>query len=394
MTVNKVKDIKKLALGSVSELYNKDANIILRDYLNKIKTPEYKSVSDLLKSEYASNNLAKQLAKLQKNVGKIPSYKEHVEILQKQLGIGRYAQEQIARLNTPALIRDYIRKQFSSRSILAEVGNEYRNHIEILQKLNKAYPPHDANIYKMLRRQVRVSMSLRNQSDMLNKQAGLNNVQEILKYLRQNVTHKIDSNNEIKELLNKHIQEQNASFHQIMGQGLSTIAQDYVEGAIETSHNESDVQNKGLNKSSSTFIDSFKALPHPLQFIIMWFLTEVVLGAIADYAKEQILSQIHKTESYSVSLYEDTPISKQKLIKENTEIKWEDLNGFRFITGDNVRLHVSPSLNSEVIECIGKNTIVAILDKKDRQWLFVQVKSGDEFITGWITRTYTKPLKA
>ncbi|EFD9191519.1 SH3 domain-containing protein, partial [Escherichia coli] len=110
--------------------------------------------------------------------------------------------------------------------------------------------------------------------------------------------------------------------------------------------------------------------------------------------KEQILSQIHKTESYSVSLYEDAPISKQKLIKENTEIKWEDLNGFRFITGDNVRLHVSPSLNSEVIECIGKNTIVAILDKKDRQWLYVQVKSGDEFITGWITRTYTKPLKA
>ncbi|EIH7570930.1 SH3 domain-containing protein, partial [Escherichia coli] len=82
-----------------------------------------------------------------------------------------------------------------------------------------------------------------------------------------------------------------------------------------------------------------------------------------------------------------------KLIKENTEIKWEDLNGFRFITGDNVRLHVSPSLNSEVIECIGKNTIVAILDKKDRQWLYVQVKSGDEFITGWITRTYTSLLR-
>ncbi|HGT8963407.1 TPA: hypothetical protein ACM4H3_004975, partial [Escherichia coli] len=85
---------------------------------------------------------------------------------------------------------------------------------------------------------------------------------------------------------------QKASLHQIMEQSLSSIAQAYVEGAIETSHNESDVQDKGLNKSSSTFIDSFKSLPHPLQFIIMWLLTEVVLGAIADYAKEQILSQI------------------------------------------------------------------------------------------------------
>ncbi|WXP55110.1 SH3 domain-containing protein (plasmid) [Escherichia coli] len=119
-----------------------------------------------------------------------------------------------------------------------------------------------------------------------------------------------------------------------------------------------------------------------------------MFGAFIDYGKEKTLLGIHKAESYFISLFEDKPISKQQLIKENKEISWEDLNGFRFITGDNVRLHVSPSLNSEVIECIGKNTIVAILDKKDCQWLYVQVKSGDEFITGWITRTYTKPLKA
>ncbi|ECZ5819607.1 SH3 domain-containing protein, partial [Salmonella enterica] len=52
-----------------------------------------------------------------------------------------------------------------------------------------------------------------------------------------------------------------------------------------------------------------------------------------------------------------------------------------------------PSMKSEVIETIGKNTVVAILDKSDRQWLYVQVQSGDELITGWITRTYTKPIK-
>ncbi|EJQ6929882.1 hypothetical protein DNX30_17645 [Escherichia coli] len=394
MTVNKVKDTKKLALGSVSDLYNRDSNITWRDNLSKIKMPGYTSVSDLLKSEYASNNLLRQLAQLQKNAI-IPSYKEHMAILHRQLRISRHAQEQLAKLSTQALISDSILKQFSHRPNLAEIGNEYRKHIDILQKQALAFFPRDANKYiQMLRKQAEIAMPLRNQFEMLNKQAGLNNMQAILNELRQNVSHKIDLNNEIKESLKQYTIAQKASLHQIMEQSLSSIAQAYVEGAIETSHNESDVQDKGLNKSSSTFIDSFKSLPHPLQFIIMWLLTEVVLGAIADYAKEQILSQIHKTESYSVSLYEDAPISKQKLIKENTEIKWEDLNGFRFITGDNVRLHVSPSLNSEVIECIGKNTIVAILDKKDRQWLFVQVKSGDEFITGWITRTYTKPLKA
>lgn len=66
MTVNKVKDIKKLALGSVSDLYNRDSNITWRDNLSKIKMPGYTSASDLLKSEYASNNLVRQLAELQK----------------------------------------------------------------------------------------------------------------------------------------------------------------------------------------------------------------------------------------------------------------------------------------------------------------------------------------
>ncbi|EFJ3768791.1 hypothetical protein HIM29_004649 [Escherichia coli] len=394
MTVNKVKDIKELALGSVSDLYNRDSNITWRDNLSKIKMPGYTSASDLLKSEYASNNLVKQLAELQKNAI-IPSYREHMANLQEQLRIGQLAQEQIARLNLQSLLSDSVKKQLANMTSLRRINSKHREFLEILQKQAKVYPPHDANKYiQMLRKQAEIAMPLRNQFEMLNKQAGLNNMQAILNELRQNVSHKIDLNNEIKESLKQYTLAQKASLHQIMEQSLSSIAQAYVEGAIETSHNESDVQDKGLNKSSSTFIDSFKSLPHPLQFIIMWLLTEVVLGAIADYAKEQILSQIHKTESYSVSLYEDAPISKQKLIKENTEIKWEDLNGFRFITGDNVRLHVSPSLNSEVIECIGKNTIVAILDKKDRQWLYVQVKSGDEFITGWITRTYTKPLKA
>ncbi|EIH7569882.1 hypothetical protein A6O81_004190, partial [Escherichia coli] len=52
-----MKDIKKLALGSVSDLYNRDSNITWRDNLSKIKMPGYTSASDLLKSEYASNNL-------------------------------------------------------------------------------------------------------------------------------------------------------------------------------------------------------------------------------------------------------------------------------------------------------------------------------------------------
>ncbi|HFL4221360.1 TPA: hypothetical protein ACG30D_004914, partial [Escherichia coli] len=239
-----------------------------------------------------------------------------------------------------------------------------------------------------------IAMPLRKQLEVLNKQAGLNNMQAILKELQQSASYKIDVSQDIKKVLDHYARTRNASLHQIIEQGISSIAQAYAEGATETSHTKSNVQNKGLNKPSSKFVDSFKELPYPLQWLLMVIFSQVVFGAFIDYGKEKTLLGIHKAESYFISLFEDKPISKQQLIKENKEISWEDLNGFRFITGENVRLHVSPSINSEVIECIGKNTIVAVLDKKDRQWLFVQVKSGDEFITGWITRTYTKPLKA
>ncbi|EPC0236553.1 SH3 domain-containing protein [Escherichia albertii] len=389
-----MKDIKKLALGSVSELYNRDSNITWRDNLSKIKMPGYTSASDLLKSEYVSNNLVRQLAQLQKNAI-IPSYKEHMAILHRQLRISRHAQEQLAKLSTQALISDSILKQFSYRPNLAEIGNEYRKHIDILQKQALAFFPRDANKYiQMLRKQAEIAMPLRNQFEMLNKQAGLNNMQAILKELQQSASYKIDVSQDIKKVLDHYARTRNASLHQIIEQGLSSIAQAYAEGATEISHTKSDVQNKGLNKSNSTFVDSFKELPYPLQWLLMVIFSQVVFGAFIDYGKEKTLLGIHEAESYLISLFEDKPISKQQLIKENKEISWEDLNGFRFITGENVRLHVSPSVNSEVIEYIGKNTVVAILDKKDRQWLFVQVKSGDEFITGWITRTYTKPLKA
>ncbi|ANO88899.1 hypothetical protein HI200_RS20190 [Escherichia coli] len=325
----------------------------------------------------------------------IPSYKDHVAILQKQLGIEKHSFQNMTRLNRQAVISNSLRKQLASMPNLAGIGSKYREHIAILQKQTQALFPHDANRYiQMLRKQAEIAMPLRKQLEVLNKQAGLNNMQAILKELQQSASYKTDVSQDIKKVLDHYARTRNASLHQIIEQGISSIAQAYAEGATETSHTKSNVQNKGLNKPSSKFVDSFKELPYPLQWLLMVIFSQVVFGAFIDYGKEKTLLGIHKAESYFISLFEDKPISKQQLIKENKEISWEDLNGFRFITGENVRLHVSPSINSEVIECIGKNTIVAVLDKKDRQWLFVQVKSGDEFITGWITRTYTKPLKA
>lgn len=56
----------------------------------------------------------------------------------------------------------------------------------------------------MLRKQAEIAMPSRNQFEMLTKQAGLNNMQAMLNELRQNVSHKIDLNNEITESLKQY----------------------------------------------------------------------------------------------------------------------------------------------------------------------------------------------
>ncbi|EJF7562437.1 SH3 domain-containing protein [Escherichia coli] len=357
MTVNKVKDIKHISLSS----NNKTEGTAFYDYLNEIKGVRHKKISGLLNSEYIYKNLVKQFVTVKKQ----------------------------------DLINDCFRKELESLPKVTKIAHQFREQIVFLQKQYQAAFPSDANEHiQIIKNQAEMAMPLRKHSEAINKLAGLNNMEEVFKELHSNINYKIKISKDIKEILKQYNKTRSVLLEQVVELGLVTIAQAYADDSIKSAHTESEHQNKGFNKSSSTFFDSFKALPSPIQIFLLWIFYQVVLGAITDYAKEKTLSQIYKVESYLLSLNEDKPISKQKLTQENKDIQWEELNNFRAITGDNVRLHVGPSLNSEVIECIGKNTIVAILDKKDRQWLYVRVKSGDEFITGWITRTYTKPLKA
>lgn len=181
------------------------------------------------------------------------------------------------------------------------------------------------------------------------------------------------------------------SLEKSFADGLSGKSQAAEKSETESTSKQNKQSKTNLNDK---FASSFKALPFPAQAFLLWLFSQILLASFNNYLQEKTLNQINKVEAYVISLINNKPISKTDIIKENKDIDWGNLNNFRFITGDNVRLRATPSMNSEVIENIGKNTIVAVLGKEGRQWLFVQVQSGDETITGWVTRTYTKPLKS
>lgn len=178
-----------------------------------------------------------------------------------------------------------------------------------------------------------------------------------------------------------------ASNPDVISTQAGTPAPDKVKHTLTDNHQLSSTQ------LYDNLIEIFNLLPSPLRKGITFFVTFVLIPAIGTYLQEKVLIGIHGMESYAFSLANDKPITKHEIVNSGIDIEWNALSQFRVITGDNVRLRTSPSMNSEVIEYIGKNTVVAILESKERQWLLVQVKSGDELITGWITRTYTKPIK-
>lgn len=154
----------------------------------------------------------------------------------------------------------------------------------------------------------------------------------------------------------------------------------------------SSVEDRALELKTQ-IVQKYNSLPTPIRWFIHIFFFVIILGALQDEAKERLRHWINGTDAYSESLTCKQAVRKSALIRENDNVCWEALNDFRTITGENVRLRMKPSMNAEVIEMMAKNTLVAVVGKSGRQWLRVRVESGGETIEGWVTRSYTKPLR-
>ncbi|HHA1238743.1 TPA: SH3 domain-containing protein, partial [Enterobacter hormaechei subsp. xiangfangensis] len=142
----------------------------------------------------------------------------------------------------------------------------------------------------------------------------------------------------------------------------------------------------------SLLLSRFAALPRWMQNLVLWALWSVIFGAFTDYGKEKVLIMIHEAESYATSLLKGKALTRTEIQSENKDIDWNQLNQFRIITGENINLRESPSMKGDILETLNKNTIVLVLDKEGRQWVYVKTYSQGRTITGWVNRSFTKQL--
>ncbi|NEX88177.1 SH3 domain-containing protein [Aeromonas rivipollensis] len=136
--------------------------------------------------------------------------------------------------------------------------------------------------------------------------------------------------------------------------------------------------------SRNSLLEAFQKLPGLFKVIILLFITEIIAPISVDiYIKPEIEEFLRNN---------DEPRRVQtnaiKKLPKSIGVDVTPLN--RFISGDEVRLRVSPSIKSEIIMTLNFGQSVYVLEK-NRSWIKVAIpqKQG-ETLEGWVFTEYTE----
>ncbi len=162
---------------------------------------------------------------------------------------------------------------------------------------------------------------------------------------------------------------------------LSTLDTSSFEEELNQSSNQLDEVDDG-----KSLVNVFRNLPPLVQAILYYLLINVFLSQVNSISAnlltpivENYLDSIDASDRDKVKGIKKIPLSLGNV----------DTDGLRFITGNNVRLRIKSSTNSEVIDELVLGQIVTVLSK-NKNWIEVMYEYEDgESISGWVFTRYT-----
>ncbi len=135
-----------------------------------------------------------------------------------------------------------------------------------------------------------------------------------------------------------------------------------------------------------SFVNVFRNLPPSIQ-VIFWSLFINVFLAQINSISANLLTPI--VESHLESMIASDRDKVKRIKKIPLSLGNVDTGGLRFITGNNVRLRIKPSTNSEIIDELVLGQVVTVLSK-NRNWIEVMYEYEDGGpISGWVFTRYT-----
>ena len=116
---------------------------------------------------------------------------------------------------------------------------------------------------------------------------------------------------------------------------------------------------------------------------IFHLLLNIIAGIIVVLNQGAILEIQEKLHAVD-SPVDVKKLKKSQLITSNSEL----LKGYR-LTATGLNLREEPNRQSDVIIVLPIYTLINVIDKSKRSWLYVQLEIEDELIEGWVARKHT-----
>ena len=200
----------------------------------------------------------------------------------------------------------------------------------------------------------------------------INDVREILKTQNHGISNVID----IKE----HLSKQGVQLSKFSG--LEPLIAESI--SIEE-------QGKGENSKPiilNGFYELFlSALESKIANILLMAFFTVFLNLVSSYVYENYVSAQNELKQATNKQEVKSLIRKAKNFDKSA------LQDYRVISGDNLYIRKLPSMKGEVITKLKVGSLVEVLDKSNKSWLFVEYDSENMSVTGWVSRKYTFIIK-
>lgn len=136
----------------------------------------------------------------------------------------------------------------------------------------------------------------------------------------------------------------------------------------------------------------FLLLPTWLKWVVLTILTHLFLPTL-EAIRDDVALEYLKEKCFTSYFCENKSQQANIITTDKPEeLSYLDLNRFRVVTKDYVRLRSSPSMKGEVIETLPLNQPLLIINRENRSWILIRTQINGENIEGWINRAYTRAI--
>lgn len=117
---------------------------------------------------------------------------------------------------------------------------------------------------------------------------------------------------------------------------------------------------------------------------ILFFVFLLIHDVFYDYVKEEVSKVIFHSKNIS-----SPPQAKNLTRKNRGGLDRNLLKDYRVTIPKSLNIRFKPSIKSKIITVLQPGTLVYVIDKSNRSWLFVEIDIDGNLIQGWVARRYT-----